>query len=1031
MAKPTLRVDGSASGAGTVDVARSDLQNGEILTITDTNPANSGGSFQFNLLDKPEGASNALITPTANPCTLLVDNQPVDGTWVVECVVDGVDKAEIRFAVLTPEAGLRKPSFDEELEWNEGGNTKGWKPDHSALVDKVEEHAVVLSGGVGDPDAIHDNVAGEINAVAEKATPVAADVVLIEDSAAGFAKKKAALSNLIGGSTDPDAIHDNVAGEINAIAAKSPTISTDQLLIEDAAAANAKKKVTVGDLRISENQITDLDHTDADAIHDNVNAEITALTLKSPMIAGDSFIIESAIDFNAKRRTRLSDLRITESQITNLQHTAAGGPGTDTDAIHDNVNSEITAIAAKSPPVAADVVLIEDSESFNAKKRSTVADLHVNAIHEDIASEIAGITEKTQASPADLLIMEDSDAAGVKKSVQVQNLLPPSAAARGDYLHVYGTGPNQAWSDGTAVRLTTIGHSRGGITVDGAGKFSGFKAGRTYLLIGTISTTDTGAHDADFGWYNVTDATGFGGAARALSTTSSSPHQNAQPRAITMFDPLVDSELELRMLTLNAGTPDVVNNARTNATIVEIGAVQAEVIGGLEFVDIIEVTTAPVASVSFGAGGDGELQRALDGEVDEEYFISSYLKKASTMTTLDLEPNGVGTNQVSRCVTMESSTVTFPRMVVAQPGAAGHEDGEIKLWAKTGRERGYTVLSNLQTADVATEGGQFIRTYAGTWDEIITPISSLVLKTNDASAGIDVGSRFILWRRTKNNLRADTAGLYERTVQAVVAQGTAAPEAYTTGESIFGGSAVGLGVSLIDDTVVSGTITVDLKVAGVTVLTAVLDSTNVSFHRAAAIVGANPIAFGDAITVDVTTSSLVTAGAGSPGLVINCTLVNDAFVQAAQGADFLAAARGTSVQNTNVNVNNHLEFNFHYRRGTSISISEGAGQAGGIITVQPGKIYEIHVEVTAQVNEGHSVSRLTLHPADTPLVGAEGVQATQMRHIDNVAHDVVSKQSCSMVIAPTVETSFKLDIVTDVNFVHWFNGSRIMVKELK
>lgn len=47
-----------------------------------------------------------------------------------------------------------------------------------------------------DATAIHDDTAGEINAIASKATPVDADVVVIEDSAASFAKKKATLGSL-------------------------------------------------------------------------------------------------------------------------------------------------------------------------------------------------------------------------------------------------------------------------------------------------------------------------------------------------------------------------------------------------------------------------------------------------------------------------------------------------------------------------------------------------------------------------------------------------------------------------------------------------------------------------------------------------------------------------------------------------------------------------------------------------------------------------------------------------------------------
>jgi hypothetical protein len=50
--------------------------------------------------------------------------------------------------------------------------------------------------GGGDADAIHDNVAGEIAAVTEKLAPVAADLLLIEDSAAANAKKRVQSGNL-------------------------------------------------------------------------------------------------------------------------------------------------------------------------------------------------------------------------------------------------------------------------------------------------------------------------------------------------------------------------------------------------------------------------------------------------------------------------------------------------------------------------------------------------------------------------------------------------------------------------------------------------------------------------------------------------------------------------------------------------------------------------------------------------------------------------------------------------------------------
>lgn len=49
-----------------------------------------------------------------------------------------------------------------------------------------------------DANAIHDNVAGEISAITEKTTPVTGDLIVIEDSASGNAKKRVQLGNLPG-----------------------------------------------------------------------------------------------------------------------------------------------------------------------------------------------------------------------------------------------------------------------------------------------------------------------------------------------------------------------------------------------------------------------------------------------------------------------------------------------------------------------------------------------------------------------------------------------------------------------------------------------------------------------------------------------------------------------------------------------------------------------------------------------------------------------------------------------------------------
>lgn len=216
-----------------------------------------------------------------------------------------------------------------------------------------------------DTDAIHDNVAGEINAVSEKGTPVSGDLLLIEDSADSNNKKKVQVGNLPGLGSDDDAIHDNVAGEIAAISEKGTPVSADVVVIEDSADSNNKKKAQLGNLPVgshthTESDVTDLDHDDTDAIHDNVAGEINAVSEKGSPVSGDLLLIEDSADSNNKKKV----------QVGNLP-----GLGSDDDAIHDNVASEISAISEKGTPVSADLLLIEDSADSNNKKKIQIGNL--------------------------------------------------------------------------------------------------------------------------------------------------------------------------------------------------------------------------------------------------------------------------------------------------------------------------------------------------------------------------------------------------------------------------------------------------------------------------------------------------------------------------------------------------------------------------------------------------------------------------------------------------------------------------------
>lgn len=158
-----------------------------------------------------------------------------------------------------------------------------------------------------DPDAIHDNVPAEIFAVQLKATPAVGDFLLIEDSAAGNAKKRITIGTLPGGSgTDADAYHKNTIAEISTTPLKSAPTSADLLLIEDVAANNAKKRVTIGTLPVAT--------TDPDAYHRSVTNEIAATTLKASPSGSDVVLIEDVSASNAKRRATIASL-ITDGEL--------------------------------------------------------------------------------------------------------------------------------------------------------------------------------------------------------------------------------------------------------------------------------------------------------------------------------------------------------------------------------------------------------------------------------------------------------------------------------------------------------------------------------------------------------------------------------------------------------------------------------------------------------------------------------------------------------------------------------------------
>lgn len=247
---------------------------------------------------------------------------------------------------------------------------------------------------------------------------------------------------------------------------------------------------------------------------------------------------------------------------------------TDANAIHDNVAAEISAVTEKASPVSADLLLIEDSADSNNKKRVQVGNLpggtDANAIHKNVAAEISTVTEKASPISADLLLIEDSADSNNKKRVQLGNL-PFTATGFGsaDFLYAGLSSAQTGITAGDRILFDTVVTEKSGgdlalDTVTNVGRFSGLKAGRTYLLMSSIQGQDDtpSACNISSRWYNVTGAASVGTLCTAMSADYSPTNglTSLWP-AFYVFSPSVDTSVEVRVAGVDPSTADIWDNS--------------------------------------------------------------------------------------------------------------------------------------------------------------------------------------------------------------------------------------------------------------------------------------------------------------------------------------------------------------------------------------------------------------------------------------------------------------------------------------
>ena len=161
MATPIILSSGTFSGAGVAGEGRNDLSIGETVGLSDTEVINVGASYVWAFQDVPIGSTTVMINATTATPNFVPD---ITGSYRLICTVDGTDTAVEVLAVPLPLSAGRIPSFSEELEYDEGGNVKGWHYSMSLWMRSVDVQ-LALSGSLDQAYNTGSNITADAGAV--------------------------------------------------------------------------------------------------------------------------------------------------------------------------------------------------------------------------------------------------------------------------------------------------------------------------------------------------------------------------------------------------------------------------------------------------------------------------------------------------------------------------------------------------------------------------------------------------------------------------------------------------------------------------------------------------------------------------------------------------------------------------------------------------------------------------------------------------------------------------------------------------
>lgn len=131
MATPIIQKTGASSGASIGGQGSNDLVPGERVDLADLAVANSGATYFWEFEDTPIGTSPTMNdAATATPHFFVDADASLAGSYRIKATVNGVDSSVEVFAKPLTNTGSRIPSFQEQEQYDEGGNSLGW---HEAM----------------------------------------------------------------------------------------------------------------------------------------------------------------------------------------------------------------------------------------------------------------------------------------------------------------------------------------------------------------------------------------------------------------------------------------------------------------------------------------------------------------------------------------------------------------------------------------------------------------------------------------------------------------------------------------------------------------------------------------------------------------------------------------------------------------------------------------------------------------------------------------------------------------------------------